>query len=308
MPSRRKPQDEPVELLAQVGEARRHRPRNVALGARRKGDIEVEVDVAGERGCERAHDRVADGAVRNLGDESGDRGQRERLPFDSRMSAARDGDFVVESCIGEERDRRALEVAPFRGLVAVAVVDQHRLRGGDAGRPRYFGGRRARTGRGVARNAPVGIGRGVRRTDGIRRRGRPSRAGRRQRAVEAAGADVRIALGDGGDHLGGGFGQGEPQRQFLLGGEPAREVDVDSGQCTIRARENRRRVPAEPGRRAPSLPPARTTARDCAHAVTERRPLRRQCPPGAGGSGAKVAISIEWRWRQRHDERRNGRL
>ena len=41
----------------------------------------------------------------------------------------------------------------------------------------------------------------------------------RQRPIEPAGTDVRLAVGDGGDHLRRGVGHGEPQRKLLLGGE-----------------------------------------------------------------------------------------
>ena len=118
-------QDEPVEVAAQVGEAGRHRPGDVPLRARRKGDIEIEVDVAGERGRERAHDRVADRAVRNLRDESPPPTAGRAIPLDARMGNACGGNLVFESRIRHERDGGAVEITPIRGFEAVPVVDHH---------------------------------------------------------------------------------------------------------------------------------------------------------------------------------------
>ena len=48
---------------------------------------------------------------------------------------------------------------------------------------------------------------------------------------------MRLARDNGGHHLRRGIGDFEPQRKLLLGGELACELDVESGQLAIRARE-----------------------------------------------------------------------
>jgi hypothetical protein len=212
-----KARDEAIEIPAQVREARRHGPRDVACRPGRKGDVEIEIDVAHERGSERIDDRVADSAVRDLRDEGRHRRQREGIPMDPGMRGARGGDFRLESGVGNEGDAGAVEVAPFRGFVAVPVVDQHGLGAGHARRPQHgialrFGACRVH----------------------VRRHGGLARRGRRRRPVKPAGADMRLAVGNARNHLRRRVGNGELERELLLGGKLAGEVHVESGKRAVR--------------------------------------------------------------------------
>ena len=207
-------------------------------------------------------------------------------------ASARGGDFVLESRVGDKRHGRAFEIAPVRGLVAVAVVDQHRFGGGDAGRPQHVGRHRG----------------GTRAAAASGRRGRLARRGRRQRPIESAGADVRLALGDGGNHLGRGVGQRELERKFLFGGELPGEIDVESGERAVRSGKVERGARPDEDDELAELAGRRQGFGTCERSGRARCPPRGQSPTGEGRGGAKDAISIEWRWRRRHCERRCERL
>ena len=275
-----------VELLPQIVEARRHGPGDLALAAGGKRDLEVEVDVARERGGERADDRVADGAVRNLGDERGDGRQRQRFPADARMRVARGGDLGLEARIRDERDGLAVEIAPVRRLVAVAVVDQHRLGGRDAGRPQHVGRRLAGVGSAACGAAAVAVSPRAA-ADTSRRRRCALRRWRWRRSPVPRNRRARI------------------ERQLFSaanGGRGRRRIR--SMVVAVGAAESRRRDPGGRGRSAPAPLPAAAGAGDRERSGTARWPPRGQGPPGAGGRGATDALSVGWRWRHGRGGRR----
>ena len=245
MPSRRSRARKRSSSWRRSVETRRHDPGDLAFSAGGKRDLEVEVDVARERGGERADDRVADGAVRNLRDERGDGRQRQRFPADARMRVARGGDVGLEARIRDERDGLAIEIAPVRRLVAVAVVDQHRLGGRDSGRPQHVGRRLARgrfAGFAGAAAAAVSVEDGGRYNPPAPMCASPLAIAAITCAAESASANR--------------------SGNFFSAAKLAGEVDVESGEVAVGPGKVERRDPGGRGRSVPAPPPASARAGD----------------------------------------------
>ena len=106
--------EEGVELGGERGEPVRDHPCELARGARREPDVEIEVDVARQRRLVRGDERVARDAVADLRDQRVGRRQDQRFPADLRMGAADRVELVGEAGAVEVGDRGARKVAPGR--------------------------------------------------------------------------------------------------------------------------------------------------------------------------------------------------
>jgi len=192
--------EEGVEVPCEFGMPSADRPGEFALRAERERDLDVEIDVAPDRGVVRTHDGAGHATLVDQRQQSVRGRQVPGLPANLRMRPAHLRERGLDARGGDVRDVRSGEVAPVARAKAVAGAEQHRLRRLVAGRPQERGALRA----GVARRLAGG------------------------RAVQAADPDVRLACGDALEKSAR-VGDGDDgERKLPLAGEALDQVVVES--------------------------------------------------------------------------------
>ena len=126
-----------IERIAKHRVRGRHGPCKLAARTRRKCDVEIEIDIAGDRSVVRWDDRIVDSAFGHLRDQCFRSGHIDRRPNRFRMRIANGGKLRVKTGTGRISDRRIDEIGKALGLVTVDVVDEHRLDGVNAGGPQH---------------------------------------------------------------------------------------------------------------------------------------------------------------------------
>jgi len=192
--------EERVELVREAGVPAPDRPGELALRAERERDVDVEVDVASERGVDRGDDRVVDLALVDGREQRIGRRRLHRHPSDLGMVAPDQREHALDARGLDVRDLGAGQVPESARPVAVAGVNDDGFGGFVAGRPQE------------------------RRADADLLRGRL----RVEWTVEPADADVRLARDDPVDQRARVGHRHDGQRQSALAGEPLDQVVVEA--------------------------------------------------------------------------------
>ena len=201
-----------VERIAQFRVSRCDRPGEFASRPGGERDVEIKIDVAGDRCVARRDDGVIDRPVGDLRNQRVCRCDIDGPPLHLGVRQARSGKRGGESGVGRVGDSCILHVRPLPWPITVTVVDQHWF---DRVIPAAPGERRS----------AVSIG---------------TRGGCGGRLEQATGAQLRLTLADLGQERRGAIGKRDVQRDATLAGETGEEIVIEAGRLAIRPGEPRR--------------------------------------------------------------------
>ena len=126
-----------IERVAKRCLGRRNRPCKLTARACCECDVEVEIDVAGNRRIVRGNDRIVHGPVRNLRNERFRCRDIDGFPCRLRMHVTKRRQLRVETGARRIGDGRVLQIGKRFRFVAIDVIDQHRLHRIDSGGPQH---------------------------------------------------------------------------------------------------------------------------------------------------------------------------
>src|SRR5688500_14461625 len=116
---------ERIQLVPQRVVAGTDEPGKLELRIDAEPDVEVQIDIAGERRLQRADQRVVDDSVADAGDQRVGRWKVEWNEAHTRMLECQAGDLGVEAGRRDVADDGAVEIAPRLRTEPVAAEDHH---------------------------------------------------------------------------------------------------------------------------------------------------------------------------------------